>query len=578
MMSYLYLFFLLVAVGSLAFLAQKEYKHTDRYLWTLMILIPIILMGYWFRSIAHTPEGVIIALYFIYLDSTLMLVICLFTILQSVDVIIPSVLKTGIYAVTFAHLLSIWVSKDSSLYYASVEVSDSKLGSIIVMTPGPLKVTHYIYLLVIFIAIIVAFIYGAIKKNGFSRRAFRLYTEFSVAGLVLYVIEIFDGTRFPLLPAIYAAGSLAIVLNYDNFQSHDIVNLVGEKLCKSGYRGFAAFSTNRYLLGYNSIFAELVPEIEHVGIDGRIKDNSDELLGSLYPAIDLFEKSGQYTNTIPVGNKTYSLTVSPFSVNQKKLKNGYLLELADVTKETRQREIIEKYNEELSREVKEKTEHISGIQNSVVLGLANLIENRDDNTGGHVKRTSDIIKLLVEEIKRRKCYNLDEEKATAIIKAAPMHDLGKISIENSILLKPGKLTTEEYEIMKTHAAKSGEIVKIILEGVEKQQFIDTSFNLARHHHERWDGKGYPDGLMGERIPVEARIMAVADVYDALVSKRCYKEAMDFETAAQIMLDNMGRQFDPAMRPVFIACREKLENYYSEVNREALEADKRGQIY
>jgi len=191
-----------------------------------------------------------------------------------------------------------------------------------------------------------------------------------------------------------------------------------------------------------------------------------------------------------------------------------------------------------------------------------MIENRDDNTGGHVKRTSDVIRILTEEIARRKAYDIDEQKVEDIIKAAPMHDLGKISIDNAILCKPGKLTEDEFAIMRTHASKSGEIVNFIMEGVEEQHFVDIAFNIARHHHERWDGKGYPDRLMGEKIPVEARIMAVADVYDALVSKRCYKEAMSYEQANAIMNDCMGSQFDPAMRPIFASCRTKLEDYYT----------------
>lgn len=115
--------------------------------------------------------------------------------------------------------------------------------------------------------------------------------------------------------------------------------------------------------------------------------------------------------------------------------------------------------------------------------------------------------------------------------------------------------------MKTHSVKSGELVHILLDGVEEQHFVDTAYNIARYHHERWDGKGYPEGLVGTMIPIEARIMAIADVYDALVSKRCYKEAMSYEKACQIMLEGMGTQFDPNLRRVFLACRSRLEAYY-----------------
>ncbi len=117
--------------------------------------------------------------------------------------------------------------------------------------------------------------------------------------------------------------------------------------------------------------------------------------------------------------------------------------------------------------------------------------------------------------------------------------------------------------MKTHSSKSGEMVLILLEGVEEERFVKVAFNVARYHHERWDGRGYPDGLVGTMIPLEARIMAVADVYDALVSKRVYKEPMSFDKAYDIMCSSMGKQFDPNMKSVFIGCRQELEQYYTQ---------------
>lgn len=567
MMSYLYLFLLLVSMGSLIYLAQKEYKHADRYLWTQVVIIPIVILGYWFRSQAHTPEAATVALYFAYLDSTVMLIVCFFNILQSIDVTVPGYCKTGVYAVTAAHLFSIWCSKDSQVYYASVEVEETGLGSVIHMTPGPLKVTHYVFLAIVYAAIILALVYGTVKKNGFSRRIFKIYCAFTIAGFVLYVAEMVFRFKFSILPILYAGGSVCIVLNYNRFLSQDIVGIVGEKQYKTGLRGYATFDLKRRLVGYNIRFSDLVPEIVKVGIDNVINIESENLIGRLNQAIDLYINDGIENQTITIDDTIYRLCVSMFSLNYQRKTNGYLVEVEDITEETNQREIIEKYNDVLGKEIRKKTEHIAEIQNTVVLGLANMVENRDDNTGGHVKRTSDVIKILVDEMRHSNNGVLSVRKAYDIVKAAPMHDLGKISIDNSILCKPGKLTDEEFAIMKTHAAKSGEIVKIILEGVEEEEFVETAYKLARHHHERWDGRGYPDGLMGEKIPLEARIMAVADVYDALVSKRCYKAAMDFDTAYRIMIENMGSQFDPAMRPVFMACREKLEAYYTKANQE-----------
>ena len=142
-----------------------------------------------------------------------------------------------------------------------------------------------------------------------------------------------------------------------------------------------------------------------------------------------------------------------------------------------------------------------------------------------------------------------------------MHDLGKITIDDEILRKPGKYTPEEFEIMKTHAAEGARIVKQILDGTDDVNFMKIAVNVAHFHHERWDGSGYPNKLKGEEIPLEARIMAIADVYDALVSKRVYKEKMSFEEANKIIMDGMGKHFDKSLEPFYLAAKPKLEEYY-----------------
>ena len=278
--------------------------------------------------------------------------------------------------------------------------------------------------------------------------------------------------------------------------------------------------------------------------------------------IDRFKNEGITSSYFRFGDMTIACEISYFSMRRDGSPQGYLIDVRDATQEQRNLEILSNYNDTLNQEVAEKTEHISQIQQAIVLGMADMVENRDSNTGGHVKRTSDVIRILVEEIVARGYIKLDDVLARDIVRAAPMHDLGKISIDSSILNKPGRLTAEEYEIMKTHSTTSGEIVMILLDGVEEDHFVKTAFNVARYHHERWDGKGYPDGLVGEMIPLEARIMAIADVYDALVSKRVYKLPFSFKEANMIMLEGMGTQFDPNMRAVYLGCRDKLEQYYA----------------
>ena len=145
-----------------------------------------------------------------------------------------------------------------------------------------------------------------------------------------------------------------------------------------------------------------------------------------------------------------------------------------------------------------------------------------------------------------------------------MHELGKIAIDDVILRKPGKYTPEEFAQMKKHAAEGARIVGNILQGVEDDGFVRIAKNVANYHHEKWNGQGYPEGLSGENIPIEARIMALADVFDALVSKRCYKEAFSYEKAFRIIEESLGQHFDPDLGKIFIECRPELEEIYNQV--------------
>ena len=201
------------------------------------------------------------------------------------------------------------------------------------------------------------------------------------------------------------------------------------------------------------------------------------------------------------------------------------------------------------------------MQRQLVFGMATMVEGRDNNTGGHIRRTSEVVKILCEEIMKDNSFGLHHYFFVDLIKAAPMHDLGKITVEDAILRKPGKYTPEEYDVMKSHSEEGYKIVKNILHDCGDEYFEEIATNVAHYHHERWDGNGYPKGLKGEEIPLEARIMAIADVYDALVSKRVYKDEFSFEKANEIILDGMGKQFDPNLEKYYLRAREKIEQFY-----------------
>lgn len=189
---------------------------------------------------------------------------------------------------------------------------------------------------------------------------------------------------------------------------------------------------------------------------------------------------------------------------------------------------------------------LSAHNKEMVMGFATLVENRDGNIGDHIRRTTNYVEMLAKELKNRGLYKdeLTEDYIKNLIMAAPMHDVGKIAIPDAILQKPGKLTVEEFDVMKTHAAKGGEIIKETFKSMSDEEYEKIAYQVARFHHEKWNGKGYPEGLSRKEIPLCARIMAVADVFDAVSAKRCYRDAMPLEQCFAIIENGSGQDFDP----------------------------------
>lgn len=205
-------------------------------------------------------------------------------------------------------------------------------------------------------------------------------------------------------------------------------------------------------------------------------------------------------------------------------------------------------------------EQISGMQSGIITFMAEVVENRDDNTGGHIRRTAEYVAHIANELRKQGIYSniLTDRYISDMIVAAPLHDIGKIHIPDAVLNKPGKLTEEEFEIMKTHSKAGEELLTHAKAELGESDYLNMAIEMAAYHHEWWNGKGYPYGISGEEIPLCARIMAVADVFDALTSKRCYKSAMPLEKAYAIIREEAGTHFDPAVVEAFFAAAEKSD--------------------
>ena len=200
------------------------------------------------------------------------------------------------------------------------------------------------------------------------------------------------------------------------------------------------------------------------------------------------------------------------------------------------------------------------MQNGLIITMADMVENRDSDTGAHIQKTAEYVRIIVNGLKRKGYYaeKLTSKYMSDVVMSAPLHDVGKINISDAILNKPGKLSDEEYEIMKTHTTLGRNLLEKAISTISGENYLKEARNMAAYHHEKWDGSGYPEGLHGEVIPLSARIMAVADVFDALSSKRVYKPAFPLNQALEIISNGAGKEFDPKCVEVFMDSLDEVK--------------------
>ena len=211
--------------------------------------------------------------------------------------------------------------------------------------------------------------------------------------------------------------------------------------------------------------------------------------------------------------------------------------------------------------VEDRTRAIVELKNALLTTIAELVESRDDITGGHIERTRSYIKLFMDGMRKYGIYKdeLEGLNEESVLLSSMLHDVGKITVRDSILNKPDKLTAEEFDKMKVHTVFGSEIMENIKKKTRDSEFVENARIFALTHHERWDGSGYPNGLRNSDIPIQGRIMAIVDVYDALVESRPYKKAFSHEKAVEIINEGKGTHFDPVLIDLFNDMNEIFDN-------------------
>lgn len=561
-----------------------QWKKNYSVFYTLtFVLIPLANMGYLMMSLARNEGEALLALKIMYIGGCYLLMIIMFYVIELCHISISryiSLIFVIINSIIYASILCIGYFP---LFYKDTVYTVRNGIVSLERHYAPMHTVFYTMTILEFVISIAALIYAFRNKREASRWSIKLLLMTQTASIFAFFYERFADTGFEWLPAVYVMDQVVYLIIANRTMLYDVDGTVEESIEDQGTIGFASFGFAYDYLGCNEAAHRFLPVLSRMRVDDRLRDSGDEaeILGWLKA---FKENEGNNENNNGNGNEEIILSnnekkniydkeaggkYNRFQIGNLcdgKKKVGYQIMMTDVTQEQKYLNLLNNYNTDLKEEVEQKTEHIQMLQDSMVMGMATMVESRDNSTGGHIRRTSDVVKILMEEIMNENIWKIDKTFRKNMIKAAPMHDLGKIAVDDDILKKPGRFTNEEFEKMKAHAAEGARVVSKILADIDDEEFRILAVNVAHYHHERWDGSGYPKGLSKEDIPLEARIMAVADVYDALVSKRCYKDSMSFDEAKKIILDGMGKHFDERLKKPFMSSVKRLEEYYSKADK------------
>ena len=471
---------------------------------------------------------------------------------------IKSILLLIIFSIVFIWVYIAALSKYTiGILYKTVELYHVNGISYLKKTYTAAHIIYYMILFSLVSTDIAVLIHAYHKKDVSKRNITFLFVMYA-----FIVGSFFAGRRFSkgidIMPLVYVLTQVAFMILAPRLVLYDIDLLLSGTIAQEGMIGIVAFDFSKRYLGSNKRAACFLPELSSLYVDEKLPENN-ELFIKLKKQMENFSKI--HKSECFVEKDDIILKISVTNLFRGKRPCGYQLRITDATKEQKYLQLLTNYNTNLEKDVTEKTFRLQQMMNQFVMGIAEMVQNRDNNTGEHIKRTSTVVKFLTDQMKKDTNLFIQDSFYENLIKAAPMHDIGKIAVDDAILRKPGKFTEEEYEIMKSHAQKGGEIIRNIFVNIDEADFARICQNVANFHHERYDGSGYPNGLSREKIPLEARIMAIADVYDALVSVRCYKPAYSYEKAFEIIEEGMGTQFDPNLNKYFLACRKRIEEYY-----------------
>ncbi len=576
---YTTLFFLSLALTAAYLFLWRN--RDDVHITLIFTLVPVVNLGYLLLGQSTSLNDALIAIKITYLGGCFLQMIIVLAVFSLCKIRISRWIRLAFLLLSTAmYTAALTIGRNTS-FYANTSFTLENGYVLLKKEYGPLHAVFYGVVFAYFLVGIGAVLYALLKKNQVSRKLLLLLFLPQLVCMFFFFVGRMIVDHLELLPAGYVFAQVLYLLIARRIQLYNVTDTAFEAMVEAGETGFIIFDPRFHYLGSNEVAQQVLPALNTLTVDLSLSRNP-EMEKLLLPWLKQYRDNPWQPEAsehlYPQGEKVWQFAVGP--LKHTKSQRGYRMVITDDTKDQTIIRMEKNYSADLERQVSEQTTHIVRMNENLVVSMAVMVESRDNSTGGHIRRTSDVVRMLTETMAQMtpqpRGYSMTPPFCRMMERAAPMHDLGKIAVPDAVLCKPGRFEGDEFKKMQRHAPEGARIVHEILKDTDDEAFKKLAENVAHYHHERWDGSGYPDGLKSEEIPPEARIMAVADVYDALVSKRVYKDSMSFEKAHDIIMEGMGTQFDPALKEAYLKTEPALQAYYSQVREAEQKAEEKKQ--
>ena len=528
-------------------------KNNDTVFMLFCITVVINCLGRYLVASADTLEMAIWANKFTYVGGCFAPLFTLMILAKLCKIKIPRILLIILTIYSTIVLGLVMTIGYNDLYYKEVTLVNGNGFNYLEKVYAPLHILYPIMMILYALIMIVFIVYGIRHKRSLSYREIIVISTLAFSVFALYLVEKIIDLNIDLFSVSYFIGIVLLIKYYERINMYDMHANIYSSIEKMDEYGYISFDNKYRYTNSNKFAKKLFPEIEDWIVDEVVEPSESFLYKEVIKYLISIKENEIRRKTIKVGESYYQLTVREISYGKKRCV-GYLLEFINRTMEKKYYNAIEEYNISMKEEVDRKTKELLIQQEKTqklfmqtVIALSDAVDAKDRYTSGHSKRVAEYSKMIAKMMGKTK------EEQEEIYRAGILHDVGKIRIPAEIINKQGKLTDEEYNLIKIHPITGYHILR----GISENSGIAMG---AKYHHERYDGKGYPNGFVGDNIPEVARIIGVADAYDAMASNRSYRKALPQDVIRSEIEKGKGTQFDPVIADVMIQIIDEDKNY------------------